>query len=177
MRPWAVVPSFTARYPAMLKWLGLLVRLGAVVSLIFQRTFSVISIRTFWSWMIMDTRGSTSDMIQTWYFLRVRTRMLLLICSDLSSTHVFDVFSIFWFYCFWCLTQYSFVMHRSYAITTGRDVTISTEGCFTRRCGFERYHRWVRHRSRRGGGIIDSVDDLCSPHQGWRYPCPYASSC
>ena len=28
MRPWAAVPSFTARDPAMLKWSGLLVRLG-----------------------------------------------------------------------------------------------------------------------------------------------------
>ena len=28
MRPWAAMPSFTARDPAMLKWLGLLVRLG-----------------------------------------------------------------------------------------------------------------------------------------------------
>ena len=28
MRPWATVPSFTARDPAMLKWSGLLVRLG-----------------------------------------------------------------------------------------------------------------------------------------------------
>ena len=28
MRPWATVPSFTARDPAMLKWLGLLIQLG-----------------------------------------------------------------------------------------------------------------------------------------------------
>ena len=28
MRPWATVPSFTARDPAMLKWSGLLVQLG-----------------------------------------------------------------------------------------------------------------------------------------------------
>ena len=28
MRPWATVPSFSARDPIMLKWLGLLVRLG-----------------------------------------------------------------------------------------------------------------------------------------------------
>ena len=28
MRPWATVPSFIARDPAMLKWSGLLVRLG-----------------------------------------------------------------------------------------------------------------------------------------------------
>ena len=28
MRPWAVVPSFSARDPAMLKWSGLLMRLG-----------------------------------------------------------------------------------------------------------------------------------------------------
>ena len=29
MRPWAAVPSFTARDTAMLKWSGLLVRLGS----------------------------------------------------------------------------------------------------------------------------------------------------
>ena len=28
MRPWAAVPSFIARDPAMLKWLGLLIQLG-----------------------------------------------------------------------------------------------------------------------------------------------------
>jgi len=28
MRPWAAMPSFTAKDPAMLKWLGLLIRLG-----------------------------------------------------------------------------------------------------------------------------------------------------
>ena len=28
MRPWAAMPSFSARDPAMLKWSGLLVRLG-----------------------------------------------------------------------------------------------------------------------------------------------------
>ena len=28
MRPWATIPSFTTKDPAMLKWLGLLVRLG-----------------------------------------------------------------------------------------------------------------------------------------------------
>ena len=28
MRPWAAVPSFTARDPAMVKWSSLLVRLG-----------------------------------------------------------------------------------------------------------------------------------------------------
>jgi hypothetical protein len=29
MRPWAAVPSFTAMDPAMLKWVGLLIRLGS----------------------------------------------------------------------------------------------------------------------------------------------------
>jgi hypothetical protein len=29
MRPWNLIPSFTARDPAMLKWSGLLVRLGS----------------------------------------------------------------------------------------------------------------------------------------------------
>ena len=28
MRPWAAMPSFTTRDPTMLKWLGLLARLG-----------------------------------------------------------------------------------------------------------------------------------------------------
>ena len=28
MRPWAAIPSFTARDPTMLKWSGLLIRLG-----------------------------------------------------------------------------------------------------------------------------------------------------
>ena len=28
MRPWVAIPSFIARDPAMLKWLGFLVRLG-----------------------------------------------------------------------------------------------------------------------------------------------------
>ena len=29
MRPWVAIPSFTARDPTMLKWLGLLVWLGS----------------------------------------------------------------------------------------------------------------------------------------------------
>ena len=43
MRPWAIVPSFTARDPAMLKWSGLLVRLGGE----HQPHFS----KDFFSWL------------------------------------------------------------------------------------------------------------------------------
>ena len=55
----------------------------------FQRIFSVVSIMTSWSWMIMDTQGSIPATIQTWDWLRVRTGMLFSVCSDLSSAYVF----------------------------------------------------------------------------------------
>jgi hypothetical protein len=42
MRPWASIPSFTARDLAMLKWLGLLVRLGGGWQPHFLEDFSVI---------------------------------------------------------------------------------------------------------------------------------------
>ena len=90
----------------------------------------------------MGMRGSTSTTIQTWYCLRMRTGMPLWVCSDLSSSHIFDVFQFF--RCFWCLTQYLFVLYRSCTITIGRDVAVNTEGCFTGRSWSEQHHRRVR---------------------------------
>ena len=176
MRPWAAMPSLIARDPAMLKWSGLLVWLGGGCQPHFSEDFFS---RLDQDIMVMDYYGYAGidfchdpdfvlPMGEDW------DASLGMLWSLFFS--YFWCFSIFYIF-FWCLTQCLFVLYRSRAITTGRDVAVSTEGCFIGRCCSERHRRRVWHRPRRGGGIIDSVDDFCSPHQGWRYPCPYAPSC
>ena len=120
----------------MLKWSGLLVRLGGGRQPHFSEDFFS---RLDHEILVVDDIGYTGidfrhdpDLVlpegEDWDAALGMLRSLLFM-----FLMYFLIFLLLFFFFFYCLTQY-FFLHRSRAIATGRDVSVGTELCCTGRC-------------------------------------------
>jgi hypothetical protein len=122
MRLWAIVPSFIARDPAMLKWSGLLVQLGGRSKLhFFEDFFSHLDQDIFivddYGYAGIDFRNDPDLVLPEGYNWDASLGMLDLFCF-LAVIYFFDAFHSF--ICFWCLTQFSlFCTDRALLRPTG----------------------------------------------------------
>jgi hypothetical protein len=166
MQPWEAIPSFTARDPAMLKWSGLLTRLGGGRQLHFLEDFFS---RFDQNMLMVDDYGYAGiDFCQD---------LDLMLPDDedwdasLGRKHVISFHAVI-FICFlnfiiflvYGITNIPFVIYRSCTDTTNGDVPDTTQGCTEDRGKIDRHGQERAKRcprsSRRGSHIVDGTSTV-----------------